>query len=115
MALKAFAAHIHASTAVAPTDDVLLGNLTEPQDIALAALRQMDRRCARAAATQDFPSKVARRLLSKGLAGAWVDAVSECYLEPYGVAREAYPCWSATTACIAPRDSPSKQSHHLRC
>ena len=96
-----------ASTAVAPTDAILLGNLTDPADIVLADLKVMDPRCGRAAATADFIGKVAGRILSDGLDGAWVRTVSEVYLENYGVSGASFPTWSAATAADVAARNPA--------
>ena len=83
---------------VAPSDDVLLGTVLEPENISMESLNVMDDSCLRALATFRHHHKHGLRTPLHGpISRLATDSVYRWLLEPLGVTRAAYMGWNKQT------------------
>jgi hypothetical protein len=66
------------------SDEEYLGSVTQPENITMAGLDIMSPKCARKSATLNFTAVFLKHILH-GVSQAWVEAVSQVFLEPNGI------------------------------
>jgi len=103
----ATAAYTYAQPETFGNDDrVLLGENLAPQNITMAALKEIDSRCARKSVTKSLVTAVGKHILFGSTpAHAWVQALGENFLEPHGISKDSYFTWdNASYADIMDRN-----------